>query len=96
MADQFTTFHAWVVAVFEGQESALGDLASDLAVDPHTGQLRAIAGSVPAAGRFPEGCVFRSRCWKATDQCRAEPPWTGAPHGPGYACWHPAQSEVIT
>ena len=70
--------------------------ASDLAVDPHSGQLRAIAGSVPAAGRFPEGCVFRSRCWKATDQCRAEPPWTGAPHGPGYACWHPAQSEVIT
>lgn len=69
--------------------------ASDLAVDPATGRLRTIRGSVPAAGRFPQGCVFRNRCWAATPECAVEPPWTGIEHGAGYACHHPAQTPVI-
>ena len=72
--------------------------ASDLAVDPATGRLRTIAGSVPPAGELPEGCVFRTRCWKATDACRVTPPWTTEP-GPlgerGFACHHPAQTEMF-
>lgn len=72
--------------------------ASDLAVDPATGRLRTIAGSVPPAGELPEGCVFRTRCWKATDACRVTPPWTTEPGllgERGFACHHPAQTEMF-
>ncbi|MTB71687.1 ABC transporter ATP-binding protein [Arsenicicoccus cauae] len=78
--------------------------ACDLAVDPATGRLRTIAGSVPPAGELPDGCVFRTRCWKATDECRTTPPWTvegGGPSDPeglaarGFACHHPARSETV-
>ncbi|QVQ53458.1 ABC transporter ATP-binding protein [Spiractinospora alimapuensis] len=64
--------------------------ASDLeSVDEH-GRLRTVAGSVPAAGRFPGGCVFRDRCPRADDQCSTRPPWSG--DRTGYACWHPVES----
>ncbi|AKT51619.1 ABC transporter ATP-binding protein [Arsenicicoccus sp. oral taxon 190] len=69
--------------------------ASDLAVEPATGRLRTIAGSVPPAGELPHGCVFRTRCWKATATCEQPPPWTGVPDGPGYACHHPARTEMF-
>jgi peptide/nickel transport system ATP-binding protein len=62
--------------------------ASDLAGGTRR-RLRTIPGSVPAAGEFPGGCVFRNRCAFATEQCMRLPPWTG--NGPrGYACFHPA------
>jgi peptide/nickel transport system ATP-binding protein len=65
--------------------------ASDLTSD--TGRrLRTIPGSVPAAGEFPRGCVFRNRCAFATDQCGTLPPWVGSP-ARGYACYHPADVE---
>lgn len=57
--------------------------------------LATIAGNVPPAGEFPDGCVFRTRCEHATDECSSLPPWTprGAhPAGErasGYACFHP-------
>jgi oligopeptide/dipeptide ABC transporter ATP-binding protein len=66
--------------------------ASDLADLDGDGRLRTIAGSVPAAGRFPDGCVFRNRCPNAADDCAVLPPWTvrtDGRDGGGYACRHP-------
>ena len=61
--------------------------ASDLeAAGP---RLPSIPGTVPQAGRFPDGCVFRNRCPAATGRCSTRPPWTGT-GAAGYACWHPA------
>ena len=64
--------------------------ASDLELVDDRGRLQTIAGSVPAAGRFPAGCVFRNRCAHATVECAAAPPWTGADPEHGFACFHPA------
>jgi peptide/nickel transport system ATP-binding protein len=61
--------------------------------------LPTIPGNVPPAGRFPEGCVFRTRCTHATAICEQLPPWTGRDAAPtedparGYACFHPAGDE---
>ncbi|MET8472294.1 ABC transporter ATP-binding protein [Streptomyces sp. NPDC006422] len=63
--------------------------ASDLTAVDDRGRLATIAGSVPAAGDFPEGCVFRNRCAKATDLCTTRPAWTGTGPDAGYACFHP-------
>jgi peptide/nickel transport system ATP-binding protein len=64
--------------------------ASDLeAVDPH-GRLATIAGSVPAAGSFPAGCIFRNRCNHSTELCERAPEWTGPDPAEGFACHHPA------
>ncbi|GAA0932088.1 ABC transporter ATP-binding protein [Kribbella koreensis] len=63
--------------------------ASDL--ESAEGRLPTIPGNVPAAGQFPSGCVFRTRCSFATDTCASSPPWEGtADHG--FACHHPAPS----
>ena len=62
--------------------------------------LRTIPGTVPPAGRFPAGCVFRTRCEHATDRCATLPSWTPRGEHPagqtayGYACHHPA-GEVV-
>ncbi len=50
--------------------------ASDLAVVDEQGRLATIKGSVPSAGEFPVGCVFRNRCPHATHECEQTPPWT--------------------
>lgn len=52
-------------------------------------RLTTIPGTVPAAGHFPSGCVFRNRCPHATDLCATTPDWSGTPTT-GYACHHPA------
>lgn len=52
--------------------------ASDLTATGEQGRLRTVAGSVPAAGSFPDGCVFRNRCPRADSTCTAVPPWAGA------------------
>ncbi|MGC5584470.1 ABC transporter ATP-binding protein [Ornithinimicrobium sp. W1665] len=76
--------------------------ASDLSgADGRRGraQLPTIPGTVPPAGRFPDGCVFRTRCEHATDVCATLPPWTArGEHAAGataygYACFHPAGGE---
>jgi peptide/nickel transport system ATP-binding protein len=51
--------------------------ASDLEDLDERGRLRTIPGSVPPAGEFPAGCVFRNRCSHATAECET------APGGPG-------------
>ncbi len=58
--------------------------ASDLTRTDERGRLRTIPGTVPAAGRFPAGCVFRTRCDRADATCQAVPALAG-----GVACWHP-------
>jgi peptide/nickel transport system ATP-binding protein len=64
--------------------------ASDLDVVDDRGRLATIAGSVPTAGRFPAGCVFRNRCPHATAVCESVPEWTGPSAESGFACFHPA------
>ncbi|YCK38928.1 ABC transporter ATP-binding protein [Actinomadura sp. ATCC 39365] len=56
---------------------------------PRGTRLPTIKGSVPPAGAFPEGCVFRNRCPHATPRCETPPALTGDGHA--YACWHPAE-----
>jgi len=67
--------------------------ASDLDSAPPAGRLPTIRGTVPSAGAFPDGCVFRSRCDHATERCATVPPWTGPGPGEGFACYHPADEE---
>lgn len=66
--------------------------ASDLRAVDERGRLTTIPGAVPPAGRFPDGCVFRSRCAHATDACAEVPQWTSTEGEHGYACVHPAGS----
>jgi peptide/nickel transport system ATP-binding protein len=69
--------------------------ASAATTDPthldHDGRLPAIPGQVPPAGRFPAGCVFRTRCPRAQERCAELPPLE--PTGPGrrVACWFPIE-----
>jgi peptide/nickel transport system ATP-binding protein len=49
-----------------------------------------LSGPVPSATAPPSGCHFRTRCWKATDDCAAElPPLETAGAGHTYRCIHP-------
>ncbi len=68
--------------------------ASDLDAVDTAGRLPTIPGVVPPAGRFPSGCVFRTRCERATDECATLPPWTGDPDD-GHACIHPHHEPVV-
>jgi peptide/nickel transport system ATP-binding protein len=65
--------------------------ASDLTATDERGRLRTIPGTVPDAGGFPSGCVFRDRCAYATGRCAAEPPLEGLEGDDrrAVACWHP-------
>ena len=76
--------------------------ASDLDRARVSGQrepLNTIRGNVPAAGKFPDGCVFRNRCDFATAACEELPPWTArggheaGERASGYACFHPVGGE---
>ncbi|MEU7001144.1 ABC transporter ATP-binding protein [Nonomuraea sp. NPDC046570] len=54
---------------------------------PRGTRLPTIKGTVPSAGEFPDGCVFRNRCVHASGECVTEPALTGDGHA--HACWHP-------
>ena len=69
--------------------------ASDLTAVDDRGRLVTIPGTVPAAGEFPSGCVFRSRCRHADDACAELPPWTATGTDAGHACIHPAGDEEV-
>jgi peptide/nickel transport system ATP-binding protein len=64
--------------------------ASDLTRVDARGRLATIPGSVPAAGSFPSGCVFRNRCRHSSELCATPPPWVAAHGTGGHACHHPA------
>ena len=63
--------------------------ASDLDLTRPDGRLYTIQGAVPSAGRFPAGCVFRTRCTHATPACASVPEWQGPSGEVGFACHHP-------
>ena len=56
------------------------------------GRLPIITGTVPAAGHFPTGCVFRTRCPRAVEICETVPALEGDGHD--VACWHPIGGPV--
>ena len=68
--------------------------ASDMRNTDARGRLATIPGTVPAAGRFPIGCVFRNRCVFATSACEETPSWTATGDESGYACFHPVDEPV--
>jgi peptide/nickel transport system ATP-binding protein len=48
-----------------------------------------LQGEIPSAIAPPSGCRFRTRCWRATEQCAAaEPPLREIEHGRLVACHH--------
>jgi oligopeptide/dipeptide ABC transporter ATP-binding protein len=63
----------------------------DLDASVGLARLPTIPGTVPAAGQFPAGCVFRNRCAHATAHC-AELPATVAEGARTFACWHPVEA----
>jgi oligopeptide/dipeptide ABC transporter ATP-binding protein len=49
-----------------------------------------LSGPVPSATAPPSGCNFRTRCWKATDECARElPPLEAASTEHTFRCIHP-------
>ncbi len=70
--------------------------ASDLTAVDDRGRLVTIPGTVPAAGEFPSGCVFRSRCAHADDACAELPPWTAIGRDAGHACVHPVTEQEVS
>ncbi len=49
-----------------------------------------LQGDVPSPMNPPNGCRFRTRCWKATDECaRLEPALRQRADGHFFACHHP-------
>jgi peptide/nickel transport system ATP-binding protein len=54
-----------------------------------------LTGPVPSATRPPSGCPFRTRCWKADDECAVRmPDFTAASReGHRYRCHHPVQED---
>ncbi len=73
--------------------------ASDIGSVPAGSALPTIEGTVPAAGQFGSGCVFRGRCAEATPTCESQPPWSVRGSHPagdaayGFACFHPAGDD---
>jgi oligopeptide/dipeptide ABC transporter ATP-binding protein len=51
-----------------------------------------LAGEIPSPTDPPSGCVFRTRCWKATERCAIEIPeleHRGHPSRQAVACFYP-------
>ncbi|MBB5802038.1 peptide/nickel transport system ATP-binding protein [Saccharothrix ecbatanensis] len=73
--------HPYMRALFSATPSLLH------AVEPIV-----LTGPVPSATAPPSGCNFRTRCWKATDECAAELPAlvdAGGSARHTYRCIHP-------
>ncbi|MER7183853.1 ABC transporter ATP-binding protein [Streptomyces hyaluromycini] len=54
-----------------------------------------LTGPVPSATRPPSGCPFRTRCWRADDECALRMPDFTAASRPGhrYRCHHPLEED---
>lgn len=55
-------------------------------------RLPSIPGSVPSLTEMPEGCAFRTRCKRATDECATVPMLRG--ERSLAACWHPYDPDL--
>ncbi|MGQ4360862.1 dipeptide/oligopeptide/nickel ABC transporter permease/ATP-binding protein [Streptomyces sp. SAS_272] len=78
MCDRVVVMYAGQVAERAGVRELFGDphhpyTRALLASNPHSRHgsavLPTIPGAVPMPGSWPQGCHFRSRCARATDQC---------------------------
>ena len=54
--------------------------------------LPTIPGSIPSAGQFPPGCVFRNRCARESPHCTEQPPLVTVGRK-GVACWYPTAKK---
>ncbi|GAA4415833.1 ABC transporter ATP-binding protein [Georgenia halophila] len=61
---------------------------------PSHSQLTVVGGHPPDLGALPEGCPFRPRCPRATDQCVEEPALLEHEPDHKYACWHPTTPDA--
>jgi peptide/nickel transport system ATP-binding protein len=66
-----------------------GLLRSTPRVDDTSDRLETIPGNPPDPAHLPEGCAFRLRCPRASEQCREDPALIGVAPGRTLACWHP-------
>jgi oligopeptide/dipeptide ABC transporter ATP-binding protein len=48
-----------------------------------------LTGDLPSPANPPSGCVFSTRCWKATDKCRSEVPVLQISGSNSFACHFP-------
>jgi peptide/nickel transport system ATP-binding protein len=48
-----------------------------------------LSGSVPSPRNPPTGCPFRTRCWRATDECAQDFPETTVDGAHSFNCLHP-------
>jgi len=57
---------------------------------PRRQELKTIAGAVPDAAHWPQGCRFRTRCPLADERCAEAPPLEPAQGDAAHlaACWH--------
>ncbi|MGF6232640.1 peptide/nickel transport system ATP-binding protein [Inquilinus ginsengisoli] len=64
---------------------------------PRREELKTIAGAVPDAASWPQGCRFRTRCPLADERCAEAPPLEPALGDPGHlaACWHGDRVEAL-
>ncbi|HEY9460332.1 MAG TPA: ABC transporter ATP-binding protein [Paralcaligenes sp.] len=69
-----------------------GLIASIPSVQTRGRELFQIPGATPSLLNLPEGCPFRSRCYRATDVCKQAPELR--PVGPAHeaSCWHPGKA----
>jgi oligopeptide/dipeptide ABC transporter ATP-binding protein len=69
---------------------ALLSAEPDPAITPAQRRQRIVLeGEIPSALAPPSGCRFRTRCWRATEQCATtEPPLREVEHGLLVACHH--------
>lgn len=56
-------------------------------------RLAQIPGVTPSLGNMPEGCAFRARCNRATDECAIRPPRFGTALA-YHRCFHPYEEEL--
>ena len=64
--------------------------------DPRTEKTREriiLSGDLPSPVNPPPGCVFNTRCWKATDKCRIEVPDLLQVGNSHVACHYPENNE---
>lgn len=79
--------HPYTAALLRAQPTM-----DNIALDG-TSRLAAIPGSMPGVGQYPTGCAFRTRCLRATDECRQQPARSGAEHM--VECWHPMSAGEL-
>lgn len=65
-----------------------GLMASIPTFDTRGEDLFQIPGSTPSPLNMPEGCPFRTRCYRATPKCAQEPVFEEVAPSHSVSCWH--------